>query len=103
MVICFHCSAAAKRALDSLLATGSYEDYSDVIAAALTNLAVLTAEVGEERAVVIDRTAATSREKPKASAPHRDLPTSEPTQTSRVALAPPGVSAVPPVFLSVFP
>jgi hypothetical protein len=100
MVICFQCSAEAKRALDSLLATGSYEDYSDVIAAALTNLAVLTAEVGQERSVVIDRTAHTSssRESPKAGSSRRDLPTSEPTQNSRVAHAPPTVSAVPSVF-----
>ena len=41
MVICFTCDPKTKRLLDSLIANGSYSEYSEVIGAAVHNLAVL--------------------------------------------------------------
>lgn len=54
MVICFKCSPETKRTLDSLITSGNYSDYSDVITAALSSFAVLTAEVGKKGSVLIE-------------------------------------------------
>lgn len=56
MVLCFKCSAETKRDLDELLSHGSYTDYSEAIAAAVRNMVVLTAEVGQAGAVVVQGT-----------------------------------------------
>src|SRR2546426_1099754 len=41
MIICFKCTQATKQLLDELVGKGAYSDYSELIAAAVNNLAVL--------------------------------------------------------------
>jgi hypothetical protein len=53
MVLCFTCSAATKTTLDRLIAAGHYPDHSEAIAAAVTNLAVLHAEMEQVSSIVI--------------------------------------------------
>lgn len=53
MIICFNCSADTKKALDRLMATGQYEDYSDVISAAVSNMLVLQNAMGSKGSVLM--------------------------------------------------
>ena len=49
MVICFNCKPDTKRQLDALLSQGDYADYSEVIATAVANQAVLSERVPSRR------------------------------------------------------
>ena len=53
MVICFKCSSDTKSKLDYLLRSGTFLDYSDIICAAVENLAVLHDEVQNKGSVVV--------------------------------------------------
>jgi hypothetical protein len=54
MIICFKCSPETRRALDSLLQSGEYKDYSEVISFAIMNMAVLHDEVLKRGSVIIN-------------------------------------------------
>src|SRR6266852_7343020 len=54
MIIAFKIDERAKKQLDMILESGSYRDYSDVIASAINNLALLHEEMGEGRSLVLD-------------------------------------------------
>lgn len=53
MLICFKAEEMTKNELDTLVASGTYKDYSDVITAAVRNLVLLHQELGSARAVVL--------------------------------------------------
>jgi hypothetical protein len=53
MVVCFHCSQETKQLLDSILQTGGYKDYGELIATAISNLSILQGEVARTGAIVI--------------------------------------------------
>ncbi len=48
MIICFECGSRTKTLLDSLLDSGQYQDYSEVISLALDNLSVLQNELSSK-------------------------------------------------------
>ena len=54
MVICFEASKHTRSRLDILIEDGQYEDYGDVIAVAVANLAVLQSQVRSQGALVLD-------------------------------------------------
>jgi hypothetical protein len=54
MIICFDCPSATRDELDRLVATGSYRDYGEVIAAAVRNQALMEHEIAETGPIVID-------------------------------------------------
>lgn len=53
MIICFDCNVTTKAALDALIDSEHYQDYSDVIASAIANLLVLRNKVREKGAIVL--------------------------------------------------
>jgi hypothetical protein len=53
VVICFRCSASTKRKLDELLNDAEFNDYSDIITAAIENLSVLQAEIKQKGSIVL--------------------------------------------------
>jgi hypothetical protein len=55
MVLCFTCTPETKALLDRLVATGHYEDHSQVLAAAIQNLAVIHSELQERTSLIIER------------------------------------------------
>jgi hypothetical protein len=61
MVICFKCSSGTKKTLDELIASRAFADYSELIAAAIDNLAVLHEEVDKAGAVIIGSDAGAER------------------------------------------
>ena len=68
MLLCFRCSPETKDHLDGLVASGSYRDESEVIAAAVANLAVLEKEVASQGGLIIgSRTRNGCDDRPKAS------------------------------------
>jgi hypothetical protein len=60
MVICFSCTPETKVQLDRLVASGHYTDHSQVIAAAIQNLAVIHSELRQTASIILDRNALTS-------------------------------------------
>ena len=54
MIICFNCSPETKKALDSLLESGQYEDYGDIISLAIENLLVIQEEILKSGSHVIE-------------------------------------------------
>lgn len=62
MIVCFNCSSKTKRTLDSLLESGQYEDYSEIISLAIANLAILQDEVVKSGGLVIGAEAKTDLE-----------------------------------------
>ncbi|MGI8785479.1 MAG: hypothetical protein ACR2L2_17745 [Acidobacteriota bacterium] len=52
MVICFNCSPTTKRKLDQLLHSGEFTDYSELIATAIENFAVLDEEVRSAGSII---------------------------------------------------
>jgi hypothetical protein len=67
MVICFKCDVETKSELDRLLRSGTYKDYSDVIAAAVANYGILHDELHSSGSVVIgEDSAEASTERPPA-------------------------------------
>src|SRR6266480_4770751 len=71
MVICFECSPDTKRALDSLLSTGNYKDYSELLAVAIANQALLHSKIKESgsNSVQLDKDVAPSY---RAAAPGKE-------------------------------
>jgi hypothetical protein len=67
MIVCFNCSSKTKRTLDSLLESGHYRDYSEVISLAISNLAVLQDEVAKSGGLVIGTETKASLEPDKDS------------------------------------
>src|SRR5688572_2889109 len=53
MVLCFKCEPQTKRLLDELINKGAYLDYSELIAAAVQNLAVLEEAVPKSDGAVV--------------------------------------------------
>lgn len=53
MVICFDCDSKTKAALDELLASDQFRDYSEVISTAIANLALLRARIPRSGSAVI--------------------------------------------------
>jgi Arc/MetJ-type ribon-helix-helix transcriptional regulator len=53
MIICFECSRETKDALDRLVKTGQYKDYSEAISFAIENLSILQGEIAKNGALVI--------------------------------------------------
>jgi hypothetical protein len=53
MIICFNCTAETKDELDRLVATGSYRDYGEAIAAAVRNQVLMEREVAAKGPIVI--------------------------------------------------
>ncbi len=54
MIVCFKCSSRTKTLLDSLLDSGQYRDYSEVISLALDNLSVLQNEPLSKGALTLE-------------------------------------------------
>lgn len=71
MVICFNCSPQTKETLERLVATGGYRDSSDVISAAIENLAVIHDAMHDRTAVVVtdDTGSGTDVQRESASEP----------------------------------
>lgn len=53
MILCFNCSRETKEILDRLLASGQYNDYTEVISVAVANLSILESEIGNKGALVL--------------------------------------------------
>ena len=53
MVVCFSCSQETKQLLDTILQSGGYRDYGEVIATAVANLSIIQGEVARTGAIVI--------------------------------------------------
>jgi hypothetical protein len=53
VIICFRCSARTKALLDNILEAEQYEDYSEVIASAVENLAILQEDLSDGAQTVI--------------------------------------------------
>src|SRR2546421_12323268 len=53
MIICFECQLRTKRLLDELVVSGGYADYSDVLAAAVSNQALLHSRVEEDGTLIL--------------------------------------------------
>src|SRR5436309_8858309 len=58
MIVCFNCNRQTKELLDSLLQTGQYGGYAEVIEAGLHNLNVLHHRISEDGILVLDETQA---------------------------------------------
>lgn len=54
MIICIDCDRETKKLLDSLLAGGDYEGYSEVISVAIKNLEIIRSAVDTEGSLVIE-------------------------------------------------
>lgn len=67
MLVCFRCSPRTKEQLDALVASGSYPDHGDVIAAAVANLLLLEREFAAKGQVAFDPHPTNGTTKPEAS------------------------------------
>ncbi len=83
MIICFNCTAETKDQLDRLIATGSYRDYGEAIAASVSNQVLMEQEVAEKGPIVIR--GSSSFPSPAPSAPVMDEP--EPRMPPQAAKA----------------
>lgn len=54
MIIAFNCSQQTKAMLDSVLSSGGYKDYGELIEVAVGNLAALQLEMGDQASLVLD-------------------------------------------------
>ncbi|HEX9987293.1 MAG TPA: hypothetical protein VGE45_02310 [Chloroflexia bacterium] len=54
MIICFRCPPETKQALDRLIKSGQYKDYSEVITLAIDNFAVLQEEILDGGVLIIE-------------------------------------------------
>jgi hypothetical protein len=93
MVICFKCDVETKAQLDRLLRSGTYNDYSDVIVAAITNYGVLHDELHSSGTVIIGETEQSAE--PSAAKP-RTRPSARSTEP--VPTKPHLVPSVPVIF-----
>ena len=91
MVVCFHCSQETKQLLDSILQTGGYKDYGELIATAISNLSILQGEVARTGAIVI------GNNQEAAALPAAAVRANEPVITPPVVAtpAPPAAVVVP--------
>ena len=64
MLLCFRCSPEIREALDMLVASGSYADYSLAIEAAVRNQVLMEQEVATNGAIVIGDSAAPPSRRP---------------------------------------
>lgn len=55
MIICFNCTPVSKRELDKLLKQGDYQDYSEIINLAISNLSILQNKIDDNDSVIIDQ------------------------------------------------
>lgn len=62
MIICFNCSPETKKLLDSLLETGQYIDYAEVISIAVANQVILQGQIRDRGALVISENGASVTE-----------------------------------------
>ncbi|MGO9596846.1 MAG: hypothetical protein ACLP7Q_02365 [Isosphaeraceae bacterium] len=97
MIICFNCTAETKDELDRLVATGSYRDYGEAIAAAVRNQILMEQEVAAKGPIVISGPSLLPqqpmpepvndepRPAPTAAAPKATRPPSPPRKRSVVA------------------
>jgi hypothetical protein len=86
MIVCFRCTTDTRNHLDQLVSTGSYNDYAEVIAAAVRNLVLMEQEVGEKGAIVFGGPPA------QAEVP---APAPQPAPREALAPAPPAVRPAP--------
>jgi hypothetical protein len=89
MIICFNCTAETKDELDRLVATGSYQDYGEAIAAAVRNQVLMEQEVAAKGPIVISGPSLLPH--PPAFGPVRD----EPQLAKPAAAKPPRRAASP--------
>jgi len=66
MILCIRCSRGTKTKLDSILESGEYADYAEVIASAIDNLHLLLTEVGQKGALVLGEEASETVAPPSA-------------------------------------
>ena len=90
MVVCFSCSQETKQLLDTILRSGGYRDYGELIATAIANLSILQGEVARTGAIVIGNT----QEVPVAPTPQASEPFVAPPFAPAPA-APPSASPAP--------
>lgn len=48
MVICFECAPETKKLLDSMVESGAYKDYGEIILSAIENMSVLHKELSHK-------------------------------------------------------
>jgi len=89
MVICFKCDVETKGHLDRLKALGAYQDYSDVIIAAVANYAILHDELHVGASVIIGDIASSITPEVPVPKAHRQID----EKTSKPHLVP-GIPAV---------
>jgi hypothetical protein len=111
MIICFECGPRTKTLLDSLLSSGQYRDYSEVISLALDNLSVLQNELSSkggaltlesENELMPLQTSSVTDHVPKRSdaLPHSDKRDSKKTDLELEArLVAEGSATIPNLFL----
>lgn len=119
MIVCFRCTVETKDQLDSLLATGTYRDIGEAIAAAVRNQVLMEQEVADKGVVVIGGDSVPfsppappiqmnghQKEKP----PMKHVKSAPPAKKEKVTepavavLEPPAEPQVPPIFqLQGFP
>jgi hypothetical protein len=90
MIICFNCTAETKDELDRLVATGSYRDYGEAIAAAVRNQILMEQEVAAKGPIVISGPSLLPQ--PPSPEPPREEPQPERPAPSAKA-APPAKAA----------
>lgn len=57
MIICFECTQKTKKELDTLLVSEDYNDYSEIINLAISNLSVLHSELNNQGSITINSSA----------------------------------------------
>ena len=90
MIICFNCTAETKDLLDRLVATGSYREYGEAIAASVRNQVLMEQEVASRGPIVI--ASAPSAPQQPMPEPDRD----EPQPAKPAAAAKPARKAAAP-------
>lgn len=109
MIICFECTPRTKILLDSLLDSGQYRDYSELISLALDNLSVLQNELSSKGALTFESenelkslpTRLRTDDEPKQSdaLPPSNKQRSEKTYLQSEALLTEGLASIPNLFL----
>ena len=74
MIIASKIDERTKEQMDKLLSSGAYRDYSEIIATAVNNLALLHDEMGEDRSLVFGANKTEKREKSSSSRDSRPKP-----------------------------
>ncbi len=98
-MICFRCTVETKEQLDHLLATGTYKDYGEVIAAAVRNQALMEQELAANGAIVISALSPVTRppdvpnDRDKQESSVKPPPNSNPPAKQEAS-----TPAIPPLF-----